>query len=135
MNADDLQTYCRLYNIRWIVAWSPAVIQKLEEWPAAEKCKPVADEGAGWLFQVRRTPSFALKGKAELLHADGQYITLGNVEPVNGEVILSLHYLAGMRASLDRVKIERAMSGDEDIGFVRLRLAVHAWRVTLSWER
>jgi hypothetical protein len=132
---EELMEYCRRYNIRWIVAWSPAVIQRLEEWKDAEKRAQVVDEETGWLFEVKRTPNFALKGQAELLEADGQYITLGNVVPHHGEVVISLHYQAGMRASPGRVQIERAASGDDPIGFVRLRLAVPAARVTLSWER
>ncbi len=40
-----------------------------------------------------------------------------------------------MRPDLPRVKLERAQSGDDPIGFVRLRLAVQAHRVTLTWER
>jgi tRNA(Ile)-lysidine synthase TilS/MesJ len=131
----ELQEYCGRYNVRWIVAWSPAVIERFEKWSAAQKCQPVADEGPGWLFQVKRTSNFALKGRAELLRADGQHITLGNVEPDNGEVIVSLHWQAGMRAIPPRVQLERAQSGDDRIGFVRLRLAVPADRVTLSWQR
>jgi hypothetical protein len=57
------------------------------------------------------------------------------VEPLDGEVVISLHYHASMRASPGRVQIERATSGDDPIGFVRLRLAVPAARVTLTWER
>ena len=132
---EQLMDYCRRYNIRWIVAWSPEVIQRFSEWPDAEKRTELVDEETGWLFEVKRTPNFALKGQAELLEADGQYITLGNVVPHKGEVIISLHYQAGMRASPGRVQVERAKTGDDSIGFVRLRLAVPAARVTLSWER
>jgi hypothetical protein len=132
---EELMEYCRRYNIRWIVAWSPAVIGRLEEWKDAKKRTQVVDEDSGWLFEVKRTSNFALKGQAELLEADGQSITLGNVVPHNGEVLISLHYQAGMRASPGRVQIDPAQSGEDPIGFVRLRLAVPAARVTLSWER
>jgi hypothetical protein len=132
---EKLMDYCRRYNVRWIVAWSPAVIQRFEKWPDARKLAPLVDGETGWLFEVKRVPNFAIKGEAELLEADGQYIMLGNVVPRDGEVIISLHYQAGMRASPGRVQVERAKSGDDPIGFVRLRLAVPAARVTLSWER
>jgi hypothetical protein len=132
---EELAEYCRRYNIRWIVAWTPEVIQRFEEWPAASKLKALEDDGAGWLFQIDRTPSFALKGKADLLYADGHSIMLGNVVPHNGEVIVSLHYQAGMRASLDRVRVERADPGDDIIGFVRLRLNTEATCVILTWDR
>lgn len=132
---EPLMEYFRRYNIRWIVAWSPAVIERFEKWKDAEKRAQLVDEEIGWLFEVKRTPNFALKGQADLLAADGQSITLANVVPDNGEVVISLHYHAGMRASPGRVQIERATSGDDPIGFVRLRLAVRADRVTLTWER
>ncbi len=134
-NDEELTEYCRRYNIRWLVAWSPAVIERFEAWKAAEKRTPVIDEETGWLFEVKREANFALKGQADLLEADGQHIALGNVTPHNGEVVISLHFQAGMRASPGRVQIERATSGDDPIGFVRLRLAAPAARVTLSWER
>ncbi|MSQ95095.1 MAG: hypothetical protein EXR98_11145 [Gemmataceae bacterium] len=132
---EELWDYCRRYNVRWIVAWSPAVIERFEAWPDARKVMQVVDEEVGWLFEVNRTPNFALRGHAELLEADGQYIRLANVVPHNGEVVISLHYQAGMRVSPGRVQIEPATWGDDPIGFVRLRLAVPASRVTLSWER
>jgi len=130
-----LWDYCRRYNVRWIVAWSPAVIQRLEEWKDAEKKTKLDDQESGWLFEVRRTPNFALRGHAKVLEADGQYIRLANVVPHNGEVVLSMHYQAGMRASPGRVQIEQASWGDDPIGFIRLKLAVPASRVTLSWDR
>jgi hypothetical protein len=132
---EELLEYCRRYNIRWVVAWSPAAIQRFEEWSLAEKRTPLIDGETGWLFEVKRTPNFALKGEADFLESDGHSIILGNVVPHNGEVIISLHYQASMRASPGRVQVERAKTGDDPIGFVRLRLVVPAARVTLSWDR
>ncbi len=131
---EALSDYCRRYNVRWIVAWSPAVIERLEEWKAAKKIQAFTDGETGWLFEIERTPSYALRGQAEVLSADGQQIMLRNVVPHNGEVLLSMHYLAGMRASPSRVQIEPA-TGEDQIGFVRLRLAVPAAVVTLTWDR
>ena len=79
----ELAEYCRRYNIRWVVAWTPAVIQRFEKWKAASKMKALEDGDAGWLFQIDRVPSFALKGQAELLLADGHSFRLGNVVPHN----------------------------------------------------
>jgi hypothetical protein len=55
--------------------------------------------------------------------------------PHDGEVVISLHYQAGMRASPGRVQVERAKTGAGQIDFVRLKLAVPAARVTLTLER
>ena len=127
-----LMEYCRRYNIRWIVAWSPDVVKRLEDWKDARKQTQLVDGETGWLFEVKRTPNFALKGHAEFLKADGQRITLVNVTPQDGIVEISLHYQAGMRASPGRVQVEPAKTGDDPIGFVRLRLAVKADYVTLT---
>ncbi len=132
---EQLAEYCRRYNVRWIVAWSPAALERFSKWPAAKKHTQFFDDGEGWLFEVERTPNFALKGHAELLEANGRYIMLKNVVPHQGEVVISLHYQTGMRASLPRVQVEKAGSADDSIGFVRLVLAVEAKHVTLTWER
>jgi hypothetical protein len=131
----DLMNYCTRYNIRWIVAWSPAVIERLEQWPEAKRVKALCDGDSGWLFTINRKADFAIKGMANLLPRDGPHITLANVVPDDGEVIISLHYQAGMRAYPARVKVERADSTDDRIGFIRLKLNNPASRVTLVWER
>ena len=89
---DKLADYCRRYNVRWVVAWSPATSQRFSEWPMAQKRAQLVDEGVGWLFEIDRRPNFALKGKAELVEANGRFITLQNVVPHHGEVVISLHY-------------------------------------------
>lgn len=130
-----LADYCRRYNVRWVAAWSPAAIKRFADWPAARKRAEFVDTGVGCLFEIDRRSNIALKGQAELVEANGRYITLQNVVPHHGEVVISLHYHAGMRASLPRVQVEPEVSGQDPINFVRLRLAAEAKRVTLSWER
>lgn len=132
---EEWHDYCRRYNVRWIAAWTPTVIERLERWPAAKKIQSLHDAETGWLFEIDRAPSYALRGRAEVYLADAQQIILHNVVPQNGEVVLSMHYQAGMRVSPSRIQIERATSGEDQIGFVRLRLAVEAPVVTLTWER
>ena len=68
---------------------------------------------------------------------------LADVVPEGGEVILSLHYLAGLKATPSRVKIEKVErepsshdpTGHDPIGFIRLKLTDPAPRVTLTWDR
>src|SRR5262249_12344029 len=115
---EKLADYCERYNVRWIVAWSPAAIQRFLQWPAGRKRCPLIDDGVGWLFEIERTANFALKGHAELVEANGRYIMLQNVVPHHGEVVISLHYHAGMRASLPRVQVESAKSAYGPIDFV-----------------
>jgi hypothetical protein len=88
-------------------------------------------------FTIRRTPSFALKGgRARWLQAGSQYIALGDVVPnADGEVVLSLHYQAGMEVSPSRVKLERELDPYDPIPFVRLQMPGPVVRVTLTWKK
>ena len=94
----------------------------------------VEDDTHGYLFLIKRARrDFALKGKAHILHADWHHITLADVVPENGVVVLSLHYQAGMIASPSRVQIEREPCSHDPIGFIRLKVAGPVVRLTLTW--
>ncbi len=131
-----LADYCKRYNIGWAVCWSEAAKARFRAWKSGVREEiAVADDGPGVLFVIRREkPSLALNGQAELLHADSHHITLADVVPKDGEVVLSLHYQKGMRASPARVQVERALDADDRVPFVRLRLASPAARVILTWD-
>ena len=131
---DALQEYCKLYNVGWVIAWSPAVLKRFREWEGAVPVADLVDDVPGCIFLVKYAHrNYTLKGKAKMVHADWHHITLADVVPENGVVVLSLHYQAGMRASPSRVQIEREQCGDDPIGFIRLRVAGPVARVTLTW--
>lgn len=131
---EALDEYCKRYNIGWVVAWSPAVVKRFSAWDGAAQLAPLVDEVPGSLFAVKNSPrNFALKGQAQLVHADGHHITLADLVPDNGVIVLSFHYQAGMRASPSRVQIEKEPCGHDLIGFVRLRVAGPVARVNLTW--
>jgi hypothetical protein len=132
--ADELRDFCRRYNVGWVVCWSPAAVQRFRAWEDAAPVAELADGGGGWLFAVRRAPSFALKGRATWLGADCERVALADVVPENGTVVLSLHHQAGMRATPSRVRVEREIDPHDPIPFVRLRLPGPVTRVTLTWE-
>ena len=131
-----LEEYCRRYNIGWVVVWSPEVVKRLREWQGGlQEIATVHDETTGVLFEVRRAPhNFALLGQAHLRSADCHHITLEDVVPVNGCVVLSLHFQDGMWASPSRVKIEQETDPNDLIPLVRLRVDGNVARVTLAWR-
>jgi hypothetical protein len=132
-----LKGYCERYNVGWVVCWSPPARARLRAWQGAEELARVADGGEGSLFRIRdHVPSITLprKGQAKLLHADSHHITLGDVVPENGLVVLSLHYQAGLRAAPARVQVEPEPAGQHPVPFVRLRVDSPVTRVTLTWE-
>ncbi|HJT76431.1 MAG TPA: hypothetical protein VJ739_04445, partial [Gemmataceae bacterium] len=130
----ELDDFCRRYNIGWVVGWSPAAVQRFRSWQTAECVATLQDEGTGCLFRLNRPRSFALKGKATWRAADWHRITLADVVPENGQVVLSLHYQSGLQVAPGRVQIERELDPYDPIPFVRLRLPEPAARLTLTWE-
>jgi hypothetical protein len=129
---DELQDYCRRYNVGWIVCWSEAARNRLLAWKDAVSLLTLQDGSTGCLLAVKRPYSFSLKGKANLLRADHEQVALADVIPEEGTVVLSLHYQAGMKASPSRVSIEREKDPIDPIPFVRLRLPHPMSRVTLT---
>jgi hypothetical protein len=149
---DALDEYCMRYNIGWIVCWSPAACERLHNWPNAKRIAalPSAVEGEppGCLFAVcRRGYSFALTGSTRWLSADTHRIVLGDVVPPRSgpdnhgkkQILLSLHYQAGMRIApnrvlLDSYSMERVDSVPGDARpFVRLWVEEPVTRVTIIW--
>src|SRR5260370_18538734 len=93
------------------------------------------DNGMGTLFKIKaHVATFTLKGQSQGIHADSRHITLADVVPENGVVVLSLHYQAGMRALPTRVQIERERYPYDPIAFLRLRGARPLARGTLRGD-
>jgi hypothetical protein len=130
----ELRDYAARYNIGWVAASTPAARARFAAWPDAAPAGELPG-GAGRLFALKRQPSYALVGTAVWRRADPDRIVLDDVVPQDGEVILSLHYQTGLRASPSRVEVERHFDPNDTIAFVRLRLAEPAARVTLTWQR
>lgn len=132
----ELRDFCERYNVGWVVCWSPAAVARFRSWPDATEVTALADDGPGALFAVGRAPSFARRGRAELLRADWEHIALGQLEPdSDGSVVLKLHYQPGLRAVPSRVQVEREQDPFDPIPFIRLRLPSSVTRVTLTWEK
>jgi hypothetical protein len=151
---EALDEYCKRYNIGWVACWSPAACERLSHWPHATKKAVLpptaAGEPTGCLFAVSRNGySFALIGSARWLSADTHRIVLGDVVPPSGEsnshgkkqILLSLHYQAGMhvapsRVRLDSYSMESINSAPDDARpFVRLWVDEPVSRVTIIWDK
>jgi hypothetical protein len=139
---NELADYCRKYNIGWIVGLSEQTRSRLARWSLTRSSSPlpvVATERRT-LFTLTRTPSFALVGSATWYSADERGILLGNAVPDRqpgdgeGQIVLSLHYQAGMRVRPGRVRIEPAVDSHDTIPFVRLRLQEPVGRILITWE-
>jgi hypothetical protein len=128
----ELDAFCRRYNIGWIVAATNDTTKRLDRWPLAEFCTTA---GPRRLYQLQRPLSFVLKGSANEVKADRVGITLSDVIPEQGEVVLSFHYHEGLRARPSWVRIEREPDPYDPVPLIRLQMSAPAARVTLSWNR
>ena len=134
----DLEVFCRWYNVGWVVARSPAAV---ERWGRFPRARPVARLTEGGLpvvvYALDRRRSFILGGSANWESADARRVTLSNVVPnADGEVQLSLHNLEGLRVFPSYVRVEPMPdpTGRDPVHHVRLRLPGPIPRVTLVWE-
>ncbi|MBY0526816.1 MAG: hypothetical protein K2R98_25715 [Gemmataceae bacterium] len=133
----DLDDFCQRYNLGWVMCSSPASVERFRSWSRATPVIALPDAAqTRWLFAIQRTPSFVLKGEARWIQADRQRIALADVVPDGDQVILSLHYHAGMIARPSHVHLEpfpdpRAL---DPIPFVRLRIPGPVTRLTLTWN-
>jgi hypothetical protein len=129
-----------------VVCWSPRSCERLGRWAeagAATTLPPLeGGEEAGLLIPLRRPHSYALCGTARWVGADVQRIVLDDVMPQRiaasdgrGQVVLSLHYQAGMRVAPSRVHLERAEELQDAIPFVRLVVSDPVRRVTITWDK
>jgi hypothetical protein len=136
-NTNDLEEYCKRYNIGWVVCWSPEVREKFA--PLCDPQQPpivLHDEGEGALLTLQHKPTYALRGSAKWLAADAQRIVLEDVRPENGQVLLSLHYQKGLRVTPSRVLLQRAEDKDDRVDFVRLVISDPVvTRITITWEK
>jgi len=130
----ELDSYCRRYNIGWIVCRSPESATRFRAWKAALETAQLEDEGPVYLFTVANAPhTFVLKGRAKVEHMDSHHITLKDVEPEDGVVVLSLHYQTGLQAAPERIVVETDEDRGDLIPFVRLRVDRPVKTVTLTW--
>src|SRR5262249_34388401 len=129
----ELEAFCQRYNIGWVVCWSPSAMARLGEksrqGTARRTAALVIDGQPAGLFTLKRTMSFVLKGQARWLQADSQHIVLGDVQPEDGKVVLSLHHHARMQASPHTIQVERDPDPLDPIPLIRLRLSGPASRV------
>jgi hypothetical protein len=129
----ELDGYARRYNVGCIVCSSAAACERFARWPAAVRL-PIDNAIADWrIFDIRRPYSFVLKGQARQFEADVRRVTMSDVIPDAGEVVLSLHYQDGWRARPGCVRVERELDPFDPIPFIRLRMPGPVGRVTLTW--
>jgi len=128
----DLAQYFDTFNVGWVVAQNPKTRARLESYGRA---RLVAQVGQRGLYALERTHSFILRGKAELVEQTPEAIVLANLEPADGQLVLSLHYHSQWEVVPSRIAIERELDPRDPIPLVRLKLDEPVSRLVLRYRR
>jgi hypothetical protein len=134
----ELLAFCQSYNVGWVMARSPAAI---ERWGKLTKAKPIArlteDAQPVVFYELDRPRSYILSGTATWESANTRRVILTNVTPnAKGEVELSLHMLEGLRVSPSYIKVEKneVPTARDPVYLVKLKIPYFVPCVTLTWE-
>lgn len=131
----ELRRFFNRYNIGWVVARSAETQQRLASFPDAALLADLPLDPSAMLFQIADPPGFVLRGEAAEFHADSERVTLRQAIPSSdGDMLLSLHYVEGMRVSPAYVQLEREIDPFDPIPFVRLKLPGPVPRLALTWD-
>jgi hypothetical protein len=113
---EELKEMFDLFNVKWIVSWSSESRDFFSRYPGYLVQLQTIDSFT--MYEVQRTPSFFLKGEGTAT-SDYNRIELGEVTPQDSQIIISYHWMQGLRTKPPR-KIERVFLGNDPIGFIRI---------------
>ncbi len=128
----EWEHWVRQYNIGWIVVRSPATLTQLRSLASIQMEKRLPHGRV--LVTLQRQPTYFLKGQGRVLSVDSQRITLTDIEPEGGEIILSMHYLARIRSTNARARVERSWQMGDAVPFIRIGMVGPMTRLTLFWQ-
>ncbi len=115
-NLEELQRRFAVYNVRWIVAWCEGSKQVFDRFP--EYLVRTGEVDIFTLYEVKRTPSFFIKGRGAV-RADYNRLELSEIVPEDGEIIIGYHWMPYLKTEPAR-DMERAAVGDDPVGFIRI---------------
>lgn len=128
----ELADFARRFNLGWIVCRSEGAKERFKNWSVVATTTPLPDQSV--LLTLRRPFSYALAGKARVIEVQANQITLADVQPADGVVVLSFHFHPGVVPSADRVQIEKEPHLYDGISLIRLRMNAPLARLTLRWS-
>ena len=111
-----MKEYFKLYNVTWIVCWFDTSKRFFDRYPEYLLKRKEIDKFS--IYQVKRDPSFFLKGKGTVT-SDYNRIRLDRTIADNSEIILSYHWMKGLKTKPER-RLERVFIGNDPIGFIRI---------------
>ena len=127
----EILEFCHRYNLGWVISHTPKGTQFWRQQPFARFVEQLP--GGGNLFVLQRRPTWFLHGKGRITQCDASHMKLEDLEPQDGQVILSFHYHDRMMVTDHRVRLERTVAADGALPLLQLRLDAPIARVTIHW--
>ena len=114
---DDLRPYMDVYNIKWIIAWSDEARRFFEAAPQHYRFRVRVDKF--FVYEVDRDGTFFLRGRGRV-EAGPDRIVLSDLQPDDGVVVLSYHWMRYLRAD-PAAELEQTFFLNDPVGFILLR--------------
>jgi len=126
----ELEEIFTRYNIGWIIVWSREAKEYLGGLSGLVHKEGDIDTFS--VYRVDRKRSYFLKGSGTI-RAGYNEILLDGLEPEQGEVMLSFHYVETLRTD-PVTPIEARALGEDPIGFIVLRSPPRQVRIFMSYS-
>ncbi len=114
---DEVWPYMDLYNIKWIIIWSEESRDFFESAPDYYLFRKKIDKF--YIYEVNRTGNFFIKGRGKI-RAEINRIELTDLEPQDGEVIISYRWMKYLRTESE-IAIDETRMLDDPGGFITLK--------------
>ena len=115
---DELREYLRVYNVRWIIAWSPQSHEFLDARPELFELRRSFEGSRLRAYEYAAEPSFLIRGRGEV-EADFDEIVVDGIVPEAGSIVLSLHWLPLFESDPPR-ELRRHPVLDDPVGFIEV---------------
>lgn len=133
----ELLGYIKAYRLGFVVARTSESISRWKRLSDAKEVLSIGSENDGGpcvLFKLPGEEGLTILGQARVVEMSVGKMTLADVVPDKGTVVLSLHYQKGLRTRPSRVKVERELDSRDPIPLLRLRLDEPVSRLEIEWH-
>lgn len=127
----DLEAFSRDWNIGWIAAFNAASAQRWMSLPGSVIVSDLPQQGK--LIRLARTVDYMREGQARISFEGSRRITFTQLQPVNGQMVISLHYHTPMRSLNSKAKLETWPQPFDGVPMLRIRMTEPMERLTIEW--
>ncbi len=114
---EELFPYLELYNINWIIYWSEESKEVFES--NHQLFTPLIRIDKFNICKVKRDASFFIKGSGTV-RSDYNKIYLEKIQPVDGEIIISYHWMKYLKTESPRT-LEKILLLQDPSGFIKIK--------------